>query len=188
MTRSFLVLFNDLPIERDSVKKGENGPEVVTAARCVNVGLFLSNSLRRDVDVHLGILEHSQLGIISFPGENLKRVSPDERSISFFLLKAIEVLNGMKEDDVKSMDNGICIQRMALDRFISRWKGDRVFVSIKQDYLDLEDSNGTDGLYIYQIGQEMHPDLLKYSQVGRPRTPERFILDINLRSDLHISL
>ncbi|NOR38560.1 MAG: hypothetical protein GQ580_03115, partial [Candidatus Thorarchaeota archaeon] len=79
--RRFLILFEELPIDVVSVKSGQNGPEVITACRCVNVGLFVSGNLRRNVEVSLAVGQLEDLGIVTYPGPALKRVSPDERSI-----------------------------------------------------------------------------------------------------------
>ena len=105
--RHFLVIFKDLPIDKSSVKSGHNSSEVITACRCVNVGLFVSGDLRRDVTMSFGIGNEDHLKVISFPGLSLKRVSPDERSISFFLLKAVEKVESMEQGDRFTMDNGI---------------------------------------------------------------------------------
>jgi tRNA pseudouridine-54 N-methylase len=114
-------MFNEFPIERSSVKSGQNGPEVIIACRCVNVGLFISGDLRRDVIVSLAIGKKEDLKVISFPGESLKRVSPDERSISFFLLKAIEKGSSLEFGDSLTMDNGIKLIRSSLDNLIELW-------------------------------------------------------------------
>jgi tRNA pseudouridine-54 N-methylase len=55
LVRRFLVMFKELPIDRDSVRSGQNNPEVIIACRCVNVGLFLSGDLRRDTVVSLAV-------------------------------------------------------------------------------------------------------------------------------------
>ncbi|MFW9768232.1 MAG: hypothetical protein ACFFF9_13740 [Candidatus Thorarchaeota archaeon] len=119
--RRFLVIFEKMPIDRASVKSGQNGTEVVTACRCVNIGLFVSGDIRRDVIVSLGIGPLDDLRMISFPGPTLKRVSPDERSISFFLLKASEILESLEDGELFTMDNGIELTRSSLDAFTELW-------------------------------------------------------------------
>lgn len=182
MNRTFLLLFRDLPIDRASVRRGENSPVVVTAARAVNVALFLSNDLRRDVTVCIGISAQSEWKIISFPGLTIRRVSPDERSITFFLLKAMEKLNDMASRSHYIMDNGIELSKTQLDQFIS--KGNyKVYISNgnnnSTDFLDY----AADSLLIYQIDTEYAFERADYLSISKPRTPERFILDINLAFD-----
>jgi hypothetical protein len=100
-------MFKGFPIDIASVKAGQNSREVVTACRCVNVGLFVSGDLRRDVIVSIVIGTEEDLRVVSFPGDSLKRVSPDERSISFFLLKAFEKAQDLETGGSFKMNNGI---------------------------------------------------------------------------------
>jgi len=120
--RRFLVRFNELPIDTDSVKSGQNSPEVVTACRCVNIGLFISGGLRQDVIVSIAIGTDEDLCVVSFPGDSLRRVSPDERSISFFLLKATERTNLLEPGDRFMMDNGIELIRSSLNDLLELWR------------------------------------------------------------------
>lgn len=119
--RRFLVMFKEFPIERSSVKSGQNSPEVIIACRCVNVGLFVSGDLRRDVIVSLALGTQEDLRVVSFPGESLRRVSPDERSISFFLLKAIEQAHDLKFGESFTMDNGIKLIRSSFNELVELW-------------------------------------------------------------------
>ncbi|MCS3900403.1 tRNA (pseudouridine(54)-N(1))-methyltransferase TrmY [Methanococcus voltae] len=59
--------------------------------RCVNSSFFLSHDLRRDTvfySVHYG--EPNPPIALKFIGDELKRLSPDERSIALFIKKALE--------------------------------------------------------------------------------------------------
>ena len=119
--RRFLIMFKDFPIDKTSVKAGQNSPEVVTACRCVNVGLFVSGDLRRDVIVSIAVGTEEDLMVVSFPGNSLKRVSPDERSISFFMLKAIEKAQDLELGSSFKMNNGIELVRASLDGLFELW-------------------------------------------------------------------
>jgi len=114
-------MFENMPIDTSSVKSGQNSPEVITACRCINVGLFVSGNLRRDVVVSLVIGDSKNATVISFPGNSLKRVSPDERSISFFLLKAIEKTQEMDKGSKFTLDNGIELTKTSFDELIESW-------------------------------------------------------------------
>jgi len=114
-------MFKSIPIDETSVKSGQNSPEVVTACQCVNVGLFISGSLRRDVIISLAVGTEEDLKVVSFLGNSLKRVSPDERSISFFLLKAIEKAGDLELGESFTMNNGIELVRTSLDELIEVW-------------------------------------------------------------------
>jgi len=121
-------MFKDFQIDKASVKTGHNRPEVITACRCVNVGLFVSGDLRRDVIVSLAAGSEEDLKVVSFPGNSLKRVSPDERSISFFLLKAFEKAQDLELGRSLKMDNGIELARASLDELLELWGADVIRV------------------------------------------------------------
>ncbi|MDF1537683.1 MAG: hypothetical protein P1Q69_02130 [Candidatus Thorarchaeota archaeon] len=181
--RSFLVLFDKMPIDKATVKKGENAPQVVIAARCVNVGLFLSNALRRDVEVIFGIHNEGILNTIRFRGETLRRVSPDERSIAFFLLKASVELDNLLEGSERTMDNGIIVKRTTLERLISEWSYGQVFAAVTESDSSIGDVKTSDGLFVYSCGKNSLPMLRKYGALKRPTTAEKFILDVNIHFD-----
>ena len=121
-------MFKDFPIDSISVKAGKNSPEVISACRCVNVGLFVSGDLRRDVIVSIVVGTEEDLRVVSFPGDSLKRVSPDERSISFFLLKAIDKAQDLELGGFFKMNNGIELVRAPLDELIDLWGPDVIQV------------------------------------------------------------
>jgi tRNA pseudouridine-54 N-methylase len=185
--RRFLILFEELPIDVVSVKSGQNGPEVVTACRCVNVGLFVSGNLRRNVEVSLAVGKPDNLGVVTFPGSALKRVSPDERSISFFLLKAMNVLRELPLGGKKKLDNGIVVQRTNVKDLLQGWEPSRIYVSfldpsIQPKQVDVRPQ----GLFLYELTSTALTDLIKKipeNLLPRPPHPERFILDINMYCD-----
>jgi hypothetical protein len=185
--RRFLILFERLPIDIVSVKSGQNSPEVVTACRCVNVGLFVSGDLRRNVEVSLAVGQPEDLGVVTYPGRNLKRVSPDERSISFFLLKAMNVLRELPLGSKKRLDNGIVVQRTNAIDLLRGGEPSRIHVSsldpsIQPKQVDIRPQ----GLFLYELTSTALTDLVREIPgvlIPRPPHPERFILDINLYCD-----
>jgi tRNA (pseudouridine54-N1)-methyltransferase len=59
--------------------------------RCINSALFLSHGMRRDVNIHLVLLGDPDPGkIVRFNGEQLRYLSPDERSSGSLIKKALE--------------------------------------------------------------------------------------------------
>ncbi len=185
--RRFLIHFEKLPIDIVSVKSGQNSPEVVIACRCVNVGLFVSGDLRRNVEVSFAIGKPEDLGVVTFPGSALKRVSPDERSISFFLLKAMNVLRELPLGGKKRMDNGMVVQRTNATDLLREWESSRIYVSsldpsIQSKQVDVR----PEGLFLYELTSTTFADLVENAPgnlLHRPPHPERFILDINLYCD-----
>ncbi len=187
--RHFLILFDDIPLDKASVKSGNNSPEVITAARCVNVGLFISGNLRRDVVISLARGSPDDLRIISFPGANLKRVSPDERSVSFFLMKASSIGEELMIDSVEIMDNGIEVSRSTLMDFLDSLSPARVFVSSQENTIEIvEDMEYGNSLLIYKYGKKSESLRIdtkwKQTELAYFPHPERFILDINMIMDM----
>jgi len=190
--RHFLILFDDIPIDKASVKSGNNSPEVITAVRCVNVGLFISGNLRRDVVVSLAKGTPDDLKLVSFPGASLKRVSPDERSISFFLMKAISIVEGALMDSFKIMDNGIEVRRSTLKSFFESLTPARVYISNPEITSNtISDAEYDNSILIYTIGKQFDSFQIdaKLTQVQLPYfpNPEKFILDINMIVDRNTS-
>ena len=190
--RHFLIMFDDIPIDKASVKSGNNSPEVITAVRCVNVGLFISGNLRRDVVVSLAKGTPDDLKLVSFPGASLKRVSPDERSISFFLMKAISIVEGALMDSFKIMDNGIEVRRSTLKSFFESLTPARVYISNPEITSNtISDAEYDNSILIYTIGKQFDSFQIdaKLTQIELPYfpNPERFILDINMIVDRNTS-
>jgi tRNA pseudouridine-54 N-methylase len=191
--RRFLILFNDIPIDKMSVKSGHISAEVVTACRCVNVGLFVSGNLRRDVIVSIAKGSIDDMRIVSFSGDILKRVSPDERSISFFLLKSLNIAENLPHNSQQTLDNGIIVARESFTQFISKYAQDRVFITrAGSDFTPDSSINLDDAILIYEtrasIGLAgLEPKILEefkiHSTLPYPLHPERFILDINSQID-----
>ena len=185
--RHFLILFDKLPIDSVSVKSGQNSPEVVTACRCVNVGLFVSGNLRRNVEVSLAVGKSEDLGVVTYPGSALKRVSPDERSISFFLLKAMNVLRELPLGGEKRMDNGMVVQRSNAKDLLREWVSSPIYVSsLDPSSQPKQVDVRPQGLFLYELTSTTLTDLTKNIReisLPRPPHPERFILDINLYCD-----
>jgi tRNA pseudouridine-54 N-methylase len=187
--RHFLILFSDIPISKALVKSGNNSPEVITAARCVNVGLFISGNLRRDVVISLAKGSPDDVKIISFPGADLRRVSPDERSISFFLLKAITIAEDLVMDSLKIMDNEIEVRRTNLKEFIESVAPARVYLSTPEVTSDvINDAKYDNSLLIYtnDVQFELIEEDAAWILGNLPHFPhpERFILDVNMIVDL----
>jgi tRNA pseudouridine-54 N-methylase len=185
LTRRFLVAFDEMDINTASVKSGQNSRNVVVACRCVNVGLFLSGTLRRDVEVGILLGKDDDIKSITFPGSSLKRVSPDERSIAFFLLKAHSVLEKMHPSSKRTMDNGIIVHRTTLKEILDNWGIEECYIASQEfnacsDYSHISES----GLFLYDMVSE-HLNLEDYpaKPLPRPPHPERFILEINLTCD-----
>jgi hypothetical protein len=130
--------------------------------------------------------QDNNLRVISFSGESIKRVSPDERSISFFLLKAMQLLDKMNLGTVKSTDNGIVLSRTDLERLVTSWSTERVHLADSPITANDWTSISASGLYVYDMSNVISRGFANKSVLllHRPPNPERFILDVNMHCDL----
>lgn len=173
-----MIVLDSLPIDKTRVKSGRNLKEIVVVARCINVGLFLSDNIRRDVVIDTVVMHDDGIIKISFQGSNLRRVSPDERSISHFLLKAVDRLRGVVQGKSEEMPNGIHLFKGHVEDLISQWQTQEIFIA--KEGVMLKNAVPL-GIYIYDMtkNREIESQILEYKKVPRPSHPERFILDIN---------
>ncbi|TXT56628.1 MAG: hypothetical protein BAJATHORv1_20218 [Candidatus Thorarchaeota archaeon] len=182
MTKQFIVVFDTLPIQKSAVRSGENPQEVVIACRSINVGLFVSGNLRRDTCVSIVYKKENRFACITFPGKTLRRVSPDERSIAFFLLKAYNLIEE-KPVEFNIMDNGIILQYSKFDEMLQRWKSKRIHIANEEYHPEEKFQLAQEGAFIYDMRMKADISIDDMISIPRPPTPERFILDLNLYFD-----
>ncbi|RDE16487.1 MAG: hypothetical protein C4K47_01120 [Candidatus Thorarchaeota archaeon] len=185
IARRFAVGFRDIPIDVEQVKSGLNSRETVVACRCVNVALFLSGSIRRNVEVSVCVGDDADLRVISFSGGRIKRVSPDERSISSFLLKAMLLLDKMHLGTVRFMDNGIVLSRTDLPNLVRGWSAQCVHIADSSAHSNDWKNVSREGLFVYDLADVISRQRASTWSVllHRPSNPERFILDVNFHCD-----
>jgi len=186
--RRFVVHFDEFPLDRALVKRGSNPQNVVTACQCINVGLFVSQDLRRDVEVC--ILYDSEEGLVGmvFSGHSLRRVSPDERSISFFLLKATEVAHHLDSGEQETLNNGIIVFKTDHRGLCDAWKRDDLYLAVRRncEREDVHSLNLAHGTFVVLAHDSLQTAL---RGMGTVRTidwghsPEKLILEINWRAD-----
>jgi tRNA pseudouridine-54 N-methylase len=136
------------------------------------------------VTVSIAYGQCEDLRVVSFPGDGLKRVSPDERSISFFLLKANEIAENLLFFTQRTMDNGIIVRRRSLSQLIDVWSPNGVYLAIRSsfqpsDYHGLKENS----LFVYALTDDFKPERIDFTPLPRPSTPERHILEINTSFD-----
>ncbi|NWF96423.1 MAG: hypothetical protein HXY34_09820 [Candidatus Thorarchaeota archaeon] len=183
--RGFLVALDEIPTSRDTVARGLNPWQTVVACRCVNIGLFLSRGLRRSVMVILTQGASDETRATVFDGKTLRRVSPDERSISFFLMKANRLLMSIEDESKAMMDNGIVVCRTRLESILDEWASSGVYLATEEAPCGTVPSSGT-GLFVYDV-LHLHRAVLSRTDttpIWRPSSAERFILEVNHAADV----
>ncbi|MHA1771352.1 MAG: hypothetical protein ACTSYL_07010 [Candidatus Thorarchaeota archaeon] len=186
ITKRFVVMFREIPITRQAVKSGVNPSQVVTTCRSINVGLFLSGDLRRDVEIDIVSGTTDDLNVIVFRGDKIRRVSPDERSISFFLLKATTILNELETGEQQIMDNGIVVERTGLDAMTDRWTDDTLYIAHPMGRITpMMLNKDLEGIFLYDVDDVLDAERWPNAKrLYRYRSPERFIIEVNRASDM----
>ncbi|MFN3384852.1 MAG: tRNA (pseudouridine(54)-N(1))-methyltransferase TrmY [Archaeoglobaceae archaeon] len=88
--RSFLVIGNEAVTEPFSLNDIPGAGRMDILCRCVSQALFLSHSIRRDVEVFLLLLgKPNPPKVVRIVSNELRRMSPDERNIAGHIRKAL---------------------------------------------------------------------------------------------------
>ncbi|MEM2142626.1 MAG: hypothetical protein QXQ81_05170 [Candidatus Thorarchaeota archaeon] len=178
--RSFVIPFSGHRPSLDSIRSGALGPEIVTLCRVVNVGLFLSGGLRRDTEVSLVISEANEHAVvITLGGNRLRRVSPDERSISFFISKAMKRSEDIGVGETVITDNGIVIARILEGALYRNWQDRPIYIASRSVSASEWPDCRPNGVFVYRGESPSTTEFHTARPVPGRRTPERFVLDIN---------
>ncbi len=124
---------NDLP---------GSGGRMDVLCRCVNAGLFLSHDLRRDVDCYLILCgEPAGPKTVKFSGEQVRSLSPDERSAGALIKKVIDTPCG---SEFREASQGVFIRKGGLERILSEHQ----FAVLDEQGTDIRKATGLPDAYI----------------------------------------
>jgi tRNA (pseudouridine54-N1)-methyltransferase len=85
--------------------------------RCVNASLFLSHDLRRDVDCYLVLLGGPKTAkTLHFKGNEIRSLSPDERSAGALVKKALSTPCG---SEFREASPGVYVRNGGLERLFA---------------------------------------------------------------------
>lgn len=87
--------------------------------RTVSNALFLANDLRKDVIVHVALTgpKHPPK-LVSFYGERLAEVAPDERAIALIIRKALASGLGLSLNEEKEVTPGVRVAKKAFETLV----------------------------------------------------------------------
>ncbi|TFG10997.1 hypothetical protein EU538_00225 [Candidatus Thorarchaeota archaeon] len=184
--RTYMIVFDSLPIEKSRIRVGRNPQSLVTACRCVNIALFVSGNLRRDVQIVLSQCEDDGVSFITFPGDRLKRVSPDERSISFFIMKAADHLERIASGEEATMNNGIRVEKCTPDEMLDSLSKSQVYLADpSSEIMPRQIRLKPESIFLYPVDSPLgiNPSDFSFDLLWKPEHPERFINDLNRAFD-----
>ncbi|MBN2734206.1 MAG: tRNA (pseudouridine(54)-N(1))-methyltransferase TrmY [Methanomicrobiaceae archaeon] len=132
--------------------------------RCINSCFFLSHSLRHDVECYLVLLgEPGPSKIVLIKGDEVKYLSPDERSAGSLLKKALDLPCGEK---LRESTKGVYVRKGDLKSILNEFE----FALLDENGKDIRDLENVPASYLLSDHQnftdeeaEMIKDLPKIS-------------------------
>jgi tRNA (pseudouridine54-N1)-methyltransferase len=117
--RQFVVLGHDAPTDADfSLDDLAGGAgRLDLLSRCVTAALLRSHGVREDVRVHL-VLDDSVT--ISFRGEDVRRLNPDERSTAALIRQALQRRRDAVGHQPVETAPGVSLTRLGLEATLGR--------------------------------------------------------------------
>ncbi len=105
-------------------------PEIYEVIMCIQAAYFLSHKIRKNTRVFLAFIKDNL--VISYFGNKLKYLGPDERSIGTLLMKALEKKESLGENRKIQSSPGIWIQKKKFIDIISEFGNNRnIFIANK---------------------------------------------------------
>lgn len=134
-----------------------SGGRMDLVARCICNALWISHDLRRDTCIHVVAYgSPNPPVIISFYGDRLRNVSPDERNIAAWIKKALAR---------KSKNPGINIRKLSFQQLVEELASEGKFFYVLHE-------EGTD---IARVEIKENPVFVLGDHIGLPRKEEKFV-------------
>ena len=103
--------------------------------RCTSQALFISHGIRKDVEVYLLLLgPPSPPKAIMVKGNEVKRMSPDERNVAGHIRKALSIECGKSW---KRVHSGVYVSRKGFEELLEELSKSYSLVYLKEDGLDV---------------------------------------------------
>jgi len=150
--------------------------------RCINSALFLSHGMRRDINVHLVLLGEPDPGkIVRFNGEQLRYLSPDERSSGSLIKKALE--KDATEFESQSTP-GVWIRRGGLEKLLAEFtEKNRSIYYLHEEGNDIRTMQDLPDDAVYIMGDHMGVTEEEESQIKAVSAGTLSIGPLSLHSD-----
>lgn len=154
---------NDLP---------GSGGRMDLVARCISSALFISDNIRRDTNIHVVLEGPSRPPrTVSFYGNDLRGVHPDERNIASHIRIALDKGLNLREDEEIDISPGIKISKKSWESLVK----EKIKIC-KMFYLD---KKGKD-IREVKIEDYDHVCFLLGDHKGIPQKSEKLIKKLNI--------
>ena len=157
---------NDLP---------GSGGRMDLVARCVSSALFVSHKVRKNNVIHVVLEGPSRPPkIVSFYGESIRKVFPDERNIASHIKIALKEGLNLKSGEEKIVSPGIKIAKKSWESLVREKMKESIVY-----YLHPKGSNIRD--VVPECLKEKKVCFLLGDHLGLPRKSEKFLEKLGIR-------
>jgi tRNA (pseudouridine54-N1)-methyltransferase len=133
--RGFLVIGNTASTEPFSLNDIPGAGRLDILCRCVAQALFISHGIRRNTEIYLLLLgPPDPPKAVKVRGDEVKRMSPDERNIAGHLRKALSLKISEKW---KKVHSGVYIARKNLSELLEELSENYKIYYLREDGVDL---------------------------------------------------
>ncbi|MDI9623622.1 MAG: tRNA (pseudouridine(54)-N(1))-methyltransferase TrmY [Methanothermobacter sp.] len=133
--RGFLVIGNRASTGPFSLKNIPGAGRMDILCRCISQAMFLSHSLRKSLEVYLLLLgDPNPPVVVKFRSDEVRRMSPDERSIAGLIRKALKFKAGEEWTETNS---GVFISKKDLRRLLEELSNHYRVYYMREDGKDL---------------------------------------------------
>jgi len=163
--RSFLIIGNEAVTEPFNLNDIPGAGRMDILCRCVSQALFLSHSIRKDVEVFLLLLgKPDPPKVVRIVSNELRRMSPDERNIAGHIRKAV----GYKlTKDWTETNSGIHASKKTLKELLTELSTSWEIYYLREDGKDLRE----------QVSKIKNPLFIIGDHIGVKRAEEDIILE-----------
>nr|2QMM_A Chain A, UPF0217 protein AF_1056 [Archaeoglobus fulgidus DSM 4304]2QMM_B Chain B, UPF0217 protein AF_1056 [Archaeoglobus fulgidus DSM 4304] len=136
--RGFLIVGNKAFTQPFSLNDLPGAGRMDVLCRCTSQALFISHGIRRDVEVYLLLLgPPSPPKSILIKGDEVRRMSPDERNVAGHIKKALAVECGKSW---KKVHSGVYVSRKGLEELIEELSEKYSIIYLKEDGVDISNA------------------------------------------------
>ncbi|MBO8180622.1 MAG: tRNA (pseudouridine(54)-N(1))-methyltransferase TrmY [Archaeoglobus sp.] len=133
--RGFLVVGNKAVTEPFSLNDLPGAGRMDVLCRCTSQALFISHGIRKDVEVYLLLLGPPEPPkVVLVKGNEVKRMSPDERNVAGHIRKALSIESGKRW---KKVHSGVYVSKKGLEELLEELSNSYSLVYLKEDGVNI---------------------------------------------------
>jgi len=137
--RGFLIVGNKAFTKPFNLNDIPGAGRMDILCRCTSQALFISHGIRKDVEVYLLLLGPPEPPkVVMVRGEEVKRMSPDERNVAGHIRKALGIECG---GDWAEVHSGVYVARKSLELLLDELSNRYSIIYLKEDGTDIQSVN-----------------------------------------------